>query len=76
MTAPAVPAAIRVSQPSARPRVDRAGTLVEFWFRAHSALVYAFLYVPIVVVVLFAFNDTDGASSRFQGSASAGSRSP
>ena len=39
--------------------VDRFGGLVEFWFRGHTALVYAFLYLPIFVVVLFAFNDTE-----------------
>ena len=68
MTAPAVPVAIpRVSRPSVRPRVDRATTLVETWLRLHSALVYVFLYAPILVVVLYAFNDTRGASSRFEG---------
>jgi spermidine/putrescine transport system permease protein len=68
VSAPAIPATLpRVSQPSARPRIDRAGALIENLFRAHSALVYAFLYTPILIVVLFAFNDTDGASSRFQG---------
>jgi spermidine/putrescine transport system permease protein len=50
-----------------RRRVDRIGSLVEIWFRAHSALVYVFLYAPILVVVLFAFNDTQGAASRWEG---------
>src|SRR5690242_10288897 len=36
--------------------VDRWGGVVEFWLRAHTAIVYAFLYLPIVVVVLFSFN--------------------
>jgi spermidine/putrescine transport system permease protein len=57
----------RVLRPSVRPRIDRAGALIEALFRAHSTLVYVFLYAPILVVVLFAFNDTEGASSRFQG---------
>jgi spermidine/putrescine transport system permease protein len=30
--------------------------LVEGWLRAHTVLVYSFLYLPIVVVVLFSFN--------------------
>ena len=59
MSAPAIPAA-RTGQPVSRARpVDRFGGLVEFWFRGHTALVYAFLYLPIFVVVLFAFNDTE-----------------
>ncbi|MEX2011991.1 MAG: ABC transporter permease [Chloroflexota bacterium] len=59
MSAPAIPAA-RTGQPVSRARpVDRLGGLVEFWFRGHTALVYAFLYLPIFVVVLFAFNDTE-----------------
>lgn len=59
MSAPAIPAT-RTGQPVWRSRpVDRLGGLVEFWFRGHTALVYAFLYLPIFVVVLFAFNDTE-----------------
>jgi spermidine/putrescine transport system permease protein len=59
MSAPAIPAA-RTGQPVSRAKpVDRLGGLVEFWFRGHTALVYAFLYLPIFVVVLFAFNDTE-----------------
>ena len=68
MTAPAVPAAVpRVARPSARGRGDRQGNLVEVWFRAHSTLVYVFLYAPIVVVVLFAFNNTQGVATRWEG---------
>jgi spermidine/putrescine transport system permease protein len=59
VSAPAIPAA-RTGQPVSRARpVDRLGGLVEFWFRGHTTLVYAFLYLPILVVVLFAFNDTE-----------------
>ena len=29
------------------------------WLRAHTFLVYAFLYIPIVVVVFYSFNGTD-----------------
>ena len=68
MSAPAVPAAVpRMAQPSMRGRTDRWGSLVEFWFRAHATLVYVFLYAPILVVVLFAFNDTQGVAARFEG---------
>ena len=41
-----------------RPRIDRGAAVVEVWLRAHTALVYLFLYLPIVVVVVFSFNDT------------------
>ena len=68
MTAPAVPAAVpRVARPSARGHGDRLGNLVEVWFRAHATLVYVFLYAPIVVVVLFAFNNTQGVATRWEG---------
>jgi spermidine/putrescine transport system permease protein len=68
VTAPAVPAAVpRVARPSARGRGDRLGSLVEFWFRAQATLVYVFLYAPIVVVVLFAFNNTQGVATRWEG---------
>jgi spermidine/putrescine transport system permease protein len=40
----------------AKAGVDRWAPLVEFWLRAHTALVYAFLYLPIVIVVIFSFN--------------------
>lgn len=60
MTAPAVAsgaARVRPAKPSRGG--DRWAGLVEAYFRAHAALVYAFLYLPIVVVVVFAFNGTD-----------------
>jgi spermidine/putrescine transport system permease protein len=31
---------------------------VEVWLRAHTGLVFAFLFLPIVIVVIFSFNDT------------------
>ncbi len=58
MTAPAVPvagAAVRRRRP--KPKVDRWDALVEVWLRGHTTIVYAFLYLPIVVVVLFSFNE-------------------
>jgi spermidine/putrescine transport system permease protein len=60
MSTPAIPIP-RTEALQRRPkaRVDRSGTLVEFWLRAHTALVYLFLFVPIVVVVVFSFNATD-----------------
>jgi spermidine/putrescine transport system permease protein len=68
VTAPALPAAVpRVARPTARPRVNWSSRLVEWWFRFHAILVYLFLYVPIFVVVLFAFNDTQGVAARWEG---------
>jgi spermidine/putrescine transport system permease protein len=67
VSAPAIPAA-RTGQPVSRAKpVDRFGGLVEFWFRGHTALVYAFLYLPIFVVVLFAFNDTERRVTSWDG---------
>ena len=60
MTAPSIP--IPVARPMrgrARGAVDRFGSLVEVWLRGHTLLVYAFLYLPIVVVVVFSFNATE-----------------
>jgi spermidine/putrescine transport system permease protein len=37
---------------------DRWAGLVEAWLKGHTILVYLFLYLPIFIVVLFAFNDT------------------
>jgi spermidine/putrescine transport system permease protein len=46
---------------------DRWATLVEGWLRAHTILVYVFLYLPIFVVVLFAFNDTNRRVTAWDG---------
>jgi spermidine/putrescine transport system permease protein len=60
MTAPALPLATpRVDRGRARAAADRTGSLVEAWLRGHTLLVYVFLYLPIVVVVFFSFNDTE-----------------
>ncbi len=57
MTAPAVPATTpAAAQRRAKAGIDRWAGLVELWLRAHTALVYAFLYLPIFIVVLFSFN--------------------
>ena len=60
MTAPSVsiPAA-RTLGGRARAGTDRLGGLVEAWLRGHTALVYLFLYIPIVIVVVFSFNGTE-----------------
>ncbi len=60
MTAPAVPIVTpQTHRGRARATADRTGSLVEAWLRGHTLLVYLFLYLPIVVVVLFSFNDTE-----------------
>jgi spermidine/putrescine transport system permease protein len=60
VTAPSVsiPAA-RTLGGRARAGSDRFGALVEAWLRGHTALVYLFLYIPIVIVVVFSFNATE-----------------
>ena len=40
---------------------------MEFWLRAHTLLIYLFLYVPIVVVVVFSFNATNRRVTDWQG---------
>ena len=62
MSTPAIPlptteTTVRRDRPAAG--VDRSGTLVEIWLRAHTLFVYLFLFVPIIVVVVFSFNATD-----------------
>ena len=62
LPAPATPsvslATPRTLGGKARQRGDRSATLVEVWLRAHTALTLAFLYLPILVVVVFSFNAT------------------
>ena len=58
-TATPVPlTAPRVRRGGAKRAVDRSGSLVEAWLRAHTGLTFAFLYFPIIVVVVFSFNAT------------------
>ena len=60
VTAPSVPIpAARTLGGRARAGTDRFGRLVEAWLRGHTALVYLFLYIPIVIVVVFSFNATE-----------------
>jgi spermidine/putrescine transport system permease protein len=56
MTAPAIPVEAAAKAPRARAGVDHWGGVVEAWLRIHTGLVYAFLYLPVVIVVLFSFN--------------------
>ena len=41
-----------------RPRIDRGARLVEVWLRSHTGLVFLFLYLPILIVIVYAFNGT------------------
>src|SRR5215831_8468816 len=47
---------IRINRAHFRRRIP--GWLVEVWLRGWAALVYIFLYAPIVVVVLYSFNNS------------------
>ncbi len=69
MTAPAVTADTprTTGRPAVQRRADRWAGVVEGYFRLHTALVYTFLYVPIVIVVIFAFNDTSTSTNRWGG---------
>ena len=69
MTAPAVAQAAGrgARRPAARQRVDRWAGLVEGYFRFHAALTYAFLFLPIIVVVVLAFNATTKATTVWEG---------
>lgn len=51
----------------AKANVDRSGRWVEAWLRGHTLLVYAFLYLPIVIVVVFSFNGTDRRVTHWEG---------
>ncbi|TAK01713.1 MAG: ABC transporter permease [Chloroflexota bacterium] len=51
-----------------RPRAGNRGDgLVERYFRVHTGLVYLFLYLPILVVIVFAFNATDTRVTLWRG---------
>ena len=69
MTAPAVAqAAGRGARlPAARQRVDRWAGVVEGYFRLHALLTYVFLFLPIIVVVVLAFNATTKATTVWAG---------
>jgi spermidine/putrescine transport system permease protein len=68
MSSPAVPLpAARAAHGRARAGVDRVGGLVEAWLRGHTFLTYAFLYLPIVIVVVFSFNGTERRVMNWEG---------
>ncbi|MBI5790238.1 MAG: ABC transporter permease [Rhodocyclales bacterium] len=50
----------RRGEPASPPSVGRGpgGRSSNFWLWAASLLVYAFLYIPLAVVVIFSFNDS------------------
>ena len=52
---------------SRRGRRRRIGNLVEAAFRSHAVLAYAFLYLPIIVVVVFSFNGTNRQVTDWEG---------
>ncbi|MEK6721050.1 MAG: ABC transporter permease [Chloroflexota bacterium] len=59
MSAPALAgesAVGRLASAPRRPQLDRGGIAVEVWLRVQASLVYAFLYLPIAIVVVFSFN--------------------
>jgi spermidine/putrescine transport system permease protein len=70
VSAPAIPKQAAAKQLPGRREArafDRWAGVVEGWLKGHAILVYAFLYLPIVVVVIFAFNDTDRRVTAWDG---------
>ncbi len=69
MTAPALvrTAGRGARRPAARRGIDRWAGMVEGYFRLHAALTYAFLFLPIIVVVVLAFNATTKATTVWEG---------
>jgi hypothetical protein len=69
VTAGAIPKGQATQLPGRRESraFDRWSGLVEGWLKGHTLLVYAFLYLPIFIVVLFAFNDTDRRVTSWDG---------
>jgi spermidine/putrescine transport system permease protein len=66
--APASPLVASRDLPRGRkPARDRSGVVVEIWLRSHTWLVYAFLYFPILVVVVFSFNATSTRVTNWEG---------
>jgi spermidine/putrescine transport system permease protein len=69
MSAPAIPKDRATQLPGRRESraFDRWAGVVEGWLKGHALLVYAFLYIPIVIVVVFAFNDTNRRVTAWDG---------
>ena len=65
------PAAVRpvggTGRRPARRDTDRWAGVVEGYFRVHAVVTYVFLYLPIIVVVIFAFNGTARATTVWEG---------
>ena len=69
MSTPATASVPRRRRPvhARRPGPIARGVLVEVWLRLHTTLIYAFLYLPIVVVVVFSFNGTNRRVTEWDG---------
>jgi spermidine/putrescine transport system permease protein len=67
VTAPAIPVGRAAPRRARAGATDRWAGLVEGWLRSHTVLVYLFLYIPIFIVILFAFNDTNRRSAQWVG---------
>ena len=65
--APGGASGVEVAHGGARKKKERAGGFVEGWLRGHAVLIYAFLYVPIIIVVVFSFNATDRRVTQWEG---------
>jgi spermidine/putrescine transport system permease protein len=67
VTAPAIPARGALTGRGRARATDRWASLVETWLRSHAILVYLFLYLPIFIVILFAFNGTERRVTQWGG---------
>ena len=65
--APGGASGVEVAHGGARKKKERGGGFVEGWLRGHAVLIYAFLYVPIIIVVVFSFNGTDRRVTQWDG---------
>jgi len=62
-----VAARVGVAGGRSKPKGERLDSFVERWLRAHTLLIYVFLYVPIIIVVVFSFNATDRRVTQWEG---------
>jgi spermidine/putrescine transport system permease protein len=68
VSAPAIPVSGANTRRGGGPKLlDRWDGWVERYFRLHAGVVYAFLYLPILVVIVFAFNATDTRVTLWRG---------
>ena len=61
------PATVPATPRRVRGGPDRLAPFVEGGFRLHAALIYVFLFLPIVIVVVFSFNGTNRIVTEWQG---------